>query len=792
MTIVGRLRNRQLRRATPVAARLPDGTIIGHNGDAWLYMTMPLVPLVWEDHDQQMLHAQKLHAMLTELGSHSSASAVPGMKIGAHYREFHMVALAWDEPPQAPEGVHPRVQEWLEPVFAEFSTGTGLFAVGVKLRAASAFSATGFISTIRNVIAESTAREPDRSAYAADRALVGPILQRAGGQIPTLEQSRRLETWWNGGIADQLSLYVPPDGRSVVVDYWPEGLEFSALMEFSRFQHKPSEGLWLADAFGHHEGCVAVSMRGTLVPAQVARNDFRKSQRKAQDRMDEQQKAGDMQRKEDHVLYDTSARLESLYADAGEPLVRWCSIVFARRASRSDNTFATMFDQTWGIKTKVVEHRQVEALEETLPCGLPRIGSSKVFSRDLTVGMIAASGIGAFNEVGDSDGVWIGTAPPDHPLVWLDPQGASKENKPPAMSVVGEPGAGKTFVLQLIATQATLMGLPVVFINPKSADTLVDFAAAVGGETIKVSSLQAEPGLLDPFRYCTDPEIACEIALAHINTVMVSIPEKERILLAAGVRQAAAEGRRCVGDALDHHKVPQDWAELIKLAAESQPLFGLGISMHERPSWDFTHEGRLTLVEFDRPIPIPETITNTALLNPDERAAVAAIRLITRAALEQMLRKTADGGRSIGGVLIVDEAHTFLSSKEGRNILQTLGRTGRSQGILPIMATQRIADLEDMTSYTGRALIMKMTDPKEAEASLALCDLESQDSRHDFLRKAGPIHDRDRPEDSRGALALYRDLNDRVSAVLIGPVPEPVRLRFSTNLLDRAARKRAS
>ena len=60
----------------------------------------------------------------------------------------------------------------------------------------------------------------------------------------------------------------------------------------------------------------------------------------------------------------------------------------------------------------------------------------------------------------------------------------------------------------------------------------------------------------------------------------------------------------------------------------------------------------------------------------------------------------------IGGVLIVDEAHTFLSSQEGRNILQNLGRAGRSQGILPIMATQRLADLiaegVDMTSYTGR------------------------------------------------------------------------------------------
>ena len=789
MTVIAKIMNRQQRRPTPISARLPDGTLISHNGDAWLYMVMPLVPLVWEDHDQQMAHAQRLHAMLTELGSHSRGSAVPGMKMGAHYREFHMVSLAWDEPPRTPDAIHPQVRQWLDPVFAEFDTGAGLFAVGVKLRTASAFSASGFVSTIRNVIAESTARTPDRGAFAADRALVGPIVARGGGKIPSDDQIRRLETWWNGGVADHLSLHVTPDGRSVAVDFWPEGLEFSALMEFSKFHLNPSHGLWLADAFGHHDGCVAVSLRGTLVPASVARNDFRKSQRKASARIGEQDAAGDLQRQEDHDLLDTAAKLESMYADADEPLVRWCSIVFARRASRADTTFATMLEQSWGVKSKVVEHRQIEAMEETLPCGVPRIGASKVFSRDLTVGMIAASGIGAFNDIGDSEGVWIGTAPPDHSLVWLDPQGASKENKPPSMGVVGEPGAGKTFLLQLIATQATQMGLPVVFINPKSADTLGEFADAVGGETIKVSSLQREPGLLDPFRYCTDTEIACEIALAHINTVMVSIPEKDRILMAAGVRQAAEEGAQCVGDALSHPRVPQEWGELVKLAAQSQPLFGLGISMKPRGTWDFTTSGRLTLVEFDRPIPIPETITNTALLNSDERAAVAAIRLITRAALEQMFR----GG--IGGVLIVDEAHMFLSSQEGRNILQNLGRTGRSQGILPIMATQRLADLiadgVDMTSYMGRAFIMKMTDPKETDAALALCGLEATDDRRDFLRKAGPIHDRDDPSRSRGALALHRDLNDRVSAVLVGPVPEEVRMRFSTNLLDRAARKLA-
>ena len=173
-------------------------------------------------------------------------------------------------------------------------------------------------------------------------------------------------------------------------------------------------------------------------------------------------------------------------------------------------------------------------------------------------------------------------------------------------------------------------------------------------------------------------------------------------------------------------------------------------------------------------------------MDGEERIAVAAVRLICRCALEQMYAGD-------GGVLILDEAHVFLASQEGRRILQNLGRMGRSQGVLPIMATQRLADLidegVDMSSYMSRVLAMQMTDPREANAALTLCGLEPTESRRRWLAAAGPKHNKEDPSQSRGAYALFRDLNQRVSAVLVGPVPEPVRMRFSTNLLDRRKRR---
>jgi hypothetical protein len=41
----------------------------------------------------------------------------------------------------------------------------------------------------------------------------------------------------------------------------------------------------------------------------------------------------------------------------------------------------------------------------------------------------------------------------------------------------------------------------------------------------------------------------------------------------------------------------------------------------------------------------------------------------------------------------------------------------------------------------------------------------------------------------RGAMGLHRDLKNRHSAVMVGPIPENARLAFSTNPEDRARRR---
>lgn len=768
--------NRGQQYPSPVAFHNNDGVFVGHDGSAWLYRILPLLPLTWEDQPARDSEAVMLHHLLSELTGLSTVSKLPGTKVGANYRQFHLLRLAWDEMVEC-EGDDP-LTNFQRGILSRFSVTDGLVAIGVNLRLRTLPNSGGLKTRLRTLVRQSMDDSPDPSLWAADRSRVAAVLSRAGGVPPTQEQAMRMESWWNGGRGCDTVIAPEPNGRSVSTQAWPQGLEMSALIEAEESEYDPQQGMWMADALTHEDGCVAVSVRGSLVPAAAARPLMRRAQRKAIDRVEEQAATGDLEREEDSNLFDAARELESLFLN-GEGLVRDASIVFARRANPADSTFADELYSRWGWQVKVVEHRQMPALEETLPCSPSRLATARPFTQDLTIGVIATSGVRSFSKVGDPSGLWMGLAKDDMTPVWLDPMGSATADKPPAMAVIGEPGSGKTFLLQLIATQATLAGLPVVMVNPKPADDLSGFARQVGGEVITISSTADSNGLLDPFRFAS-PLRAASIAARHILTVLIEGSEEDEVMLERGLTLAADQGARCVGEALMHPDIPDPFRQRVLAQAQASPLFALGISHDIRPMGGLVgNHGRLTLVQFDRGLDLPPKVGQLQEYPRAQRASIAVIRLVAQAALEQMF--TAGGG-----VMILDEAHVFLSSAEGLQILQRLGREGRSQRILPILATQRIADVvaggADMGSYLGRVMVMRMTDPPEVEAALSVCGLENAEHRYDFLRHAGP--DRNT---GRSAHGLLRSLSGQCSAVMVGPIPQELRTVWSTNPLDRAA-----
>jgi hypothetical protein len=213
---------------------------------------------------------------------------------------------------------------------------------------------------------------------------------------------------------------------------------------------------------------------------------------------------------------------------------------------------------------------------------------------------------------------------------------------------------------------------------------------------------------------------------------------------------------------------------------EASSMFALGIALEPLPRLDVNQ--RLTLVDFDRDLGLPEGKTPSEY-SASERIALAAVRLVIRASLEILI-----ANRS--GVLIVDEAWTFLSQAEGLASLQRISREGRSLNILPVFLTQRIADVvtKDLESYLSRVLVLKLNEKKEAETALGLCGLQPTSERLAQIREFGPLPPEDgRP--ARWARGIFRDLAGRHAQIVLGPTPPDAAEAYSTNPEDRRRRE---
>jgi hypothetical protein len=396
--------------------------------------------------------------------------------------------------------------------------------------------------------------------------------------------------------------------------------------------------------------------------------------------------------------------------------------------------------------------------------------------------MVAHAGLAGFSNLGDRGGLYVGVALPDYTPVFLEPSAAARENKAPGMLVAGDPGSGKTFLCQTLALQAVMAGTTTIFINPKGFDSLASFAKIVNGNVVKMSALEDEPGAFDPFRYAPAP-VAAEIATNHILSVLGNdggFTQAQQLELGSALKRAAQTGAKCVADAfplIDDQSIVTQIVQQV----EGSSLFALGVGM--RPLPPLGGMGGLTLVEFDRKLDLPEPSKAASAHTRPERLALAAIRLVTRASLEILMS-------SGGGMLVVDEAWTFLGHAEGLAAMQQIGREGRSLNVLPVFATQRIADVisRDMETYISRVFCMKLSEQREAAAALKLCGLDPTAQRISWLRDCGPRRGEEGYPD-RPAMSLHRDLKDRHSAVMVGPVPEDIRIAISTNLDDRRERE---
>lgn len=736
-------------QTTPWEWRTDDATYYLPNGDAWLYRVIPLSPISPEfvDPIDRLNAGATIERALVELGETSRESATQAASF-ANYRDVHLVALTWEAVAKPPKGTTGRLVDYLDEVLDFVVPNKALF-IGVKLRGNLTFN-DGVVAGMKKIVGQLLDQgEPDWTRFQNDHDEIHRILDRNLCKVPTAEQIAQLESWYNLGRGTDV-LLKEETNRIVVDDF--DTVEFSAAMSIPLAPRESPYWQWIAEAEAYRHGPRVVSIRATLEPPGATRRRLQRSQRQFQAAIQEEMEADDIDRPELAESLHLAQAVEEHFANSNEPMLTSSSIVMGARSTDASDTYIDFLRTNHGIEMKPLMKRQMPALIECLPGGGSQLGQHR---QEISVGMVAYAGLQGFSEIGDANGLLVGTAYPSLTPVFHNVRAASATSKPAGVALLGDSGSGKTFMAQHMAYQAALAGEPVFFINPKTGSNLQGLVELTGGRQIRMSQLESTKGAFDPFRYAESPQQAAELLADHVVSVIDDLDRGEEGELRHGILRGAMAGARCGWEAMSQVKNPKLLTEIRQLI-ETMPVFALGIGLEPQSRLDGA--SGLTLIDFDRKLNLPAPGKVYDLTLP-ERVALSGVRIVTQAALRILLRLG-------GGMMVLDEAWTFLSHPSGVGILTEMGREGRSQSVSPVLCTQRVQDLlaVDFESFLSRVFLMQLTDPKEAEAGLKLIGLQVDPGRIKAIGSFGPD-----PELGRSSTALYQDIKGRRSEVYIAP-----------------------
>ena len=500
--------------------------------------------------------------------------------------------------------------------------------VGVQLRSSRLDKATksgnrgSLLKNMTELVKESISEDvPNLDPYEKDMALVKSIFDRRDVQPPTRQELDQLESWYNLGRGPDAVIEELPTRLDVT---GIGQLEMAAVMRFDQPMMPSPYAQWALEAISHPgDAPHIISIRAELEPPNLTRARARRAQRRIISNMEEEQKTQDLEKVELSETFQQAKEIEDYLAGSNQPMLANCSFLMGREITDETETYIDFLGQNYGIQMKALEHRQIQALEETLPCSSVRVNP---FLQDVNVPMVSHAGLQSFSDLGDQSGVFGGLIDPDGTPFFIDPLGAPLRNLPPVFGIFGDPGSGKTFFAQSVAVQAALNDLPVIFVNPKGGDSLygmVDYAKSVDVPSgrISMSALEKSPGAFDPFRYAP-PTIAAEIANVHILSALDDMRDglslQERLALGSGLKRGALNGARCVWEALEY--LPGEGADrlrgLVEQQMEASSMFSLGVALKPLPKLDMATQ-RLTLVDFDRTSACPRGRPRASTRSPN-------------------------------------------------------------------------------------------------------------------------------------------------------------------------------
>ncbi|CEO36660.1 MULTISPECIES: ATP-binding protein [Clostridia] len=410
------------------------------------------------------------------------------------------------------------------------------------------------------------------------------------------------------------------------------------------------------------------------------------------------------------------------------------------------------------------------------------IPSSKRYINDyiqyVTSDFLAGLGFGATQQLGESEGIYIGYSIDTGRNVYLQPDLASQGVKGSitnalASAFLGSLGGGKSFSNNLLVYYAVLFGGQALLVDPKAErgnwkENLPDIAHEIN--IVNLTSDIKNKGMLDPYVIMKDIKDSESLAI-DILTFLTGISsrdgEKFPILRKAirNVTQSKDKGLLKVIEELrkDNSSISRNIADHIESFTDydfAQLLFSDGNIRNS-----ISLEKQMNIIQV-ADLVLPDKDTSFEEYTTMESLSVAMLIVISTFALDFI-----HSDRSIFKIVDLDEAWTFLNVSQGKTLSNKLVRAGRAMNAGVYFVTQNAADVSDenLKNNIGLKFAFRSTDINEIKRTLEFFGVDKEDENN-----------QKRLRELENGQCLLQDLYGRVGIVQIHPVFQEIVDAFDT------------
>lgn len=276
-------------------------------------------------------------------------------------------------------------------------------------------------------------------------------------------------------------------------------------------------------------------------------------------------------------------------------------------------------------------------------------------------------------------------------------------NKPPGILVTGSPGSGKTWLLLLLCSHASLMGKTNVILDPKGDFIALKKLEREGIlENVKVWNLAPQVdnkesmvadennGVLDPMTFFDNPDENVALAKSVITSLVGgTLTDVQSNYLVPVLKDVVASQNPSFNEVVSRLSRNQK-EEIRTLGIQLNALSGLGLAKllftdrRKQKAQKVELIGGTTVINLmGLSLPVPGS--NQKTWTENEKLSMTIMALITNFVTSAMLK---DISKEIFKMVTIDEAWSVMASQTGRDLINKVGLLGRSLNVALLLATQ--------------------------------------------------------------------------------------------------------